>query len=135
MPHCPSCRKGSFKDQHAVTMHMSQPTSGCNTWINNLISIQKSVTTKPQTPSLLGDASHNCDTVSNPVSMDLDWKQVSAIIWLRTKHSPLNQHLHQIKHTMTPYCPACPIQEETIKHFLLDFPQYHHKRNILKNKI
>ena len=43
MPRCPSYRKGGFKDQHAVMMHMSQPTSGCNTWVNDLVSIQESL--------------------------------------------------------------------------------------------
>ena len=40
MPHCPNCGKGGFKDHVAVGNHMSQPTSGCNTWVNDLISLQ-----------------------------------------------------------------------------------------------
>ena len=40
MPHCPSCSKG-FKDAASVAMHMSQPTSGCNTWVNDLVCLQE----------------------------------------------------------------------------------------------
>ncbi|KAG1800628.1 hypothetical protein EV424DRAFT_1352084 [Suillus variegatus] len=46
---CPSCGKGSFKDHVAVTRHMSQPCSGCNTWLQNLICL---------------------DELNNPVNMD-----------------------------------------------------------------
>jgi hypothetical protein len=38
MPRCPSCGKG-FKDPTAVANHMSQPASGCNTWVDNLVSL------------------------------------------------------------------------------------------------
>ncbi|KAG1899631.1 uncharacterized protein F5891DRAFT_1189439 [Suillus fuscotomentosus] len=39
---CPSCGKGSFKDHVAVARHMSQPRSGCNTWLQNLICLDES---------------------------------------------------------------------------------------------
>ncbi|KAG1884486.1 uncharacterized protein F5891DRAFT_971192 [Suillus fuscotomentosus] len=34
---CPSCGKGGFKDDVAVARHMSQPRSGCSTWLQDLI--------------------------------------------------------------------------------------------------
>lgn len=34
--HCPSCGK-FFKDHTSVARHMSQPRSGCNTWLEDLI--------------------------------------------------------------------------------------------------
>ena len=37
---CPSCSKG-FKDDVSIAMHMSQPTSGCNTWVNSLVRLQQ----------------------------------------------------------------------------------------------
>ena len=40
MPCCPNCGKGGFKDHVAIGNHMSQPTSGCNTWVDNLISLR-----------------------------------------------------------------------------------------------
>ena len=40
MPHCPSCGKG-FKDNVFIAMHMSQPTSSCNIWVNSLIHLQQ----------------------------------------------------------------------------------------------
>jgi len=45
MPHCPSCGKG-FKSESSVAMHMGQPRSGCNTWINNLVRIHESLHTE-----------------------------------------------------------------------------------------
>ncbi|KAG1849728.1 hypothetical protein F4604DRAFT_1934746 [Suillus subluteus] len=34
---CPSCSKTGFKDQVTVARHVSQPRSGCNTWLQDLI--------------------------------------------------------------------------------------------------
>ncbi|KAG2122736.1 hypothetical protein DEU56DRAFT_745840 [Suillus clintonianus] len=36
MPHCPSCGK-LLRDHTSVARHMSQPRSGCNTWLDDLI--------------------------------------------------------------------------------------------------
>ncbi|KAG1838044.1 hypothetical protein DFJ58DRAFT_734059 [Suillus subalutaceus] len=33
---CPSCGKGGFKNDVAVARHMSQPRSGCSTWLQDL---------------------------------------------------------------------------------------------------
>ena len=40
MPCCPSCAKG-FKDAASVAMHMSQPASGCNNWVNDLVRLRE----------------------------------------------------------------------------------------------
>ncbi|KAG2106248.1 uncharacterized protein F5147DRAFT_653992 [Suillus discolor] len=37
---CPSCGKTGFKDQVAVARHMSQPCSGCSTWLQDLIHLR-----------------------------------------------------------------------------------------------
>lgn len=37
MLQCPSCRKGGFDTHEAVARHMSQPRSGCSTWIEDTI--------------------------------------------------------------------------------------------------
>ncbi|KAG1753541.1 uncharacterized protein EDB91DRAFT_1285700 [Suillus paluster] len=34
---CPSCGKDGFKTDTAVARHMSQPRSGCNSWLDELI--------------------------------------------------------------------------------------------------
>ncbi|KAG1876909.1 hypothetical protein C8R48DRAFT_768476 [Suillus tomentosus] len=38
MPHCPSCGK-VLKDHTSVARHMSQPRSGCNTWLDDIIKL------------------------------------------------------------------------------------------------
>jgi len=43
-----SCGKG-FKDAASVAMHMSQPTSGCNTWVNDLVCLQEEELGLPST--------------------------------------------------------------------------------------
>jgi hypothetical protein len=39
--YCPSCGK-KFKDHSSVARHMSQPLSGCNTWLDDLIQLEQS---------------------------------------------------------------------------------------------
>jgi len=48
MPRCLSCSKG-FKDAASVAMHMTQPTSGCNTWVNDLVRLQEEELGLPST--------------------------------------------------------------------------------------
>jgi hypothetical protein len=55
MPRCPSCGKG-FKDPTAVANHMSQPASGCNTWVDNLVSLRDSL--RPTTTSSESSVGH-----------------------------------------------------------------------------
>ncbi|KAG1835810.1 hypothetical protein DFJ58DRAFT_735457 [Suillus subalutaceus] len=38
MPQCPSCGK-ILKDHTSVARHMSQPRSGCNTWLEDIIKL------------------------------------------------------------------------------------------------
>ncbi|KAF8425727.1 hypothetical protein L210DRAFT_3421137 [Boletus edulis BED1] len=67
MPRCPSCGRGGFKDHHAVAMHMSQPKSGCNTWVNNLVHLQESLAL----PSSAGRPRRDA-TPDATVPMDID---------------------------------------------------------------
>ena len=48
----------------------------------------------------------------------------SVLTQLRTGHIPLNEHLHRIKLSETPYCPYCPRTLESINHFLLHCSKY-----------
>lgn len=41
MPRCPSCGKNGFANHEAVARHMSQPSSGCSTWSDNLIRLHE----------------------------------------------------------------------------------------------
>ncbi|KAG2135239.1 hypothetical protein DEU56DRAFT_738039, partial [Suillus clintonianus] len=59
----------------------------------------------------------------------------SLYVQLRTRHVPLNQHLHRINRSDTPHCPICPGINETIHHLLFDCPQYQHERHILVNAL
>lgn len=61
--------------------------------------------------------------------------QASIYTQLRTRHTPLNLHLHRIGKSDTPYCPSCPETNETIHHYLFDCPQYAHERHILTNAL
>lgn len=51
-------------------------------------------------------------------------RQTSIYTQLRTRHVPLNHHLHCIKRSDSPHCPICPGIDETIHHYLFDCPQY-----------
>jgi ribonuclease HI len=66
----------------------------------------------------------------------LDRRQASILFQLRTGHIGLNQHLFRIHKSETPSCPHCQgITVETIKHFLLDCPQYARERHELRLKL
>jgi len=55
----------------------------------------------------------------------LDRRQASLLFQLCTGHIALNHHLFCIHKSETPACPHCRgITVETVKHFLLDCPQY-----------
>ena len=50
---------------------------------------------------------------------------------LRTNHLPLNQHLFRIHRSETPVCPYCGgIMVESVRHFVLECPQYCHEHFI-----
>ena len=55
--------------------------------------------------------------------------QSSLLFQLRTGHIPLNSHLHRIKRSDTPFCPSCPNQQETVRHFILECTAYSHIRS------
>ncbi|KAF8836316.1 hypothetical protein BDN67DRAFT_884037, partial [Paxillus ammoniavirescens] len=62
-------------------------------------------------------------------------QQSSILVWLHTKHSSLNVHLHRMKKADTPFCPYCPGITEDVPHFLLMCPQYPRKRHILMRQL
>jgi len=65
MPCCPSCGKGYFKDAASVAMNMSQPTSGCNNWVNDLVRLREELdllsTSTVANPSHFAPHSHLSD--------------------------------------------------------------------------
>ncbi|KAF9235752.1 hypothetical protein BU15DRAFT_15569, partial [Melanogaster broomeanus] len=62
-------------------------------------------------------------------------RHASMLIWLRTKHSLLNDHMHRIAKSDTPDCPHCPGSYENASHYLLTCPQYARERFILSQKL
>jgi ribonuclease HI len=67
---------------------------------------------------------------------DLDRRQASLLFQLRSGHIGLNHHLFRIRRSETPSCPHCRgITVETVKHFLLDCPQYVRERHELRVKL
>jgi ribonuclease HI len=50
--------------------------------------------------------------------------QTSILMQMRTAQLGLNRHLYQIDQTDEPYCPHCPQEEETVRHFLIDCGYY-----------
>jgi ribonuclease HI len=62
-------------------------------------------------------------------------RTASFYIQMRTRHVPLNFHLHRIKKSDTPRCPICPEIDETIHHYLFDCPQYRRERHLLSNAL
>jgi ribonuclease HI len=50
--------------------------------------------------------------------------QTSMLMQMRTARTGLNQHLFQLHQADEPYCPHCPQEEETVRHFLIDCGYY-----------
>jgi ribonuclease HI len=50
--------------------------------------------------------------------------QTSILIQLRTARVGLNRHLYQLHQAPDPYCPHCPGEEETVRHYLIDCSYY-----------
>ena len=70
------------------------------------------------------------------LTQDLERRQASLLIQLRTGHIGLNQHLFRIRKAETPTCPHCRgITVETVKHFLLVCPKYAHERHQLRHQL
>ena len=66
----------------------------------------------------------------------LDRRQASLLFQLRSGHIALNHHLFRIRRSETPSCPHCQgITVKTVKHFLLDCPQYVRERHKLRIKL
>jgi ribonuclease HI len=67
---------------------------------------------------------------------NLDRRQASILFQLRSGHIGLNQHLFRIRRSDTPSCPHCQDNPaESVKHFLLDCPQYARERHELRRKL
>jgi hypothetical protein len=67
---------------------------------------------------------------------NLDRRQASLLFQLHSGHVALNHHLFCICRSETPSCPHCQgITVETVKHFLLDCPQYVRERHKLRIKL
>ncbi|KAF8551746.1 hypothetical protein OG21DRAFT_1466738, partial [Imleria badia] len=52
-----------------------------------------------------------------------------------TGHCPLNSHLHRIKRSPSPHCASCPDEIETVRHYLLDCPQFARERSLLTRSL
>lgn len=61
--------------------------------------------------------------------------ETSALIQLRTRHIPLNAHLHRIKQVDHPFCRFCPGTREDVPHLLLQCPQYINERVKLQREL
>ncbi|OJA19689.1 hypothetical protein AZE42_13476 [Rhizopogon vesiculosus] len=59
----------------------------------------------------------------------------SLLMNLRSRHIPLNRHLHRIGKSDSPNCAHCPQDEETIHHYLFDCSHVRHERHILTNTL
>jgi hypothetical protein len=47
---------------------------------------------------------------------------MSILLQLRTGHAPLCKHLHKLERHVSPMCPYCKQEEETVQHFLVKCP-------------
>jgi hypothetical protein len=63
--------------------------------------------------------------------------QSTALIWLRTGFAPLRKHLHSIHaHDIdSPLCASCGLEDETVRHLLLDCPTYENARRRLRAEL
>lgn len=59
----------------------------------------------------------------------------SILTQLRTRHIPLNAHLHRIGKRDLPDCKYCVGVKETTHHYLLDCPRYANQRHTLRRKL
>jgi ribonuclease HI len=60
--------------------------------------------------------------------------QSALLIRLRTGHAQLNADLHRIGAVDDPTCEDCEIEDETVKHYLLDCPAHEDARRPLRAK-
>ncbi|KAF9233871.1 hypothetical protein BU15DRAFT_10917, partial [Melanogaster broomeanus] len=69
------------------------------------------------------------------LTSSLSRRHTSILIWLHTRHTLLNAHLHRMARSDTPDCPHCPGIAEDVGHFIFGRPQYAHERHILSDKL
>jgi len=71
------------------------------------------------------------------ITSSLNRRQASILTQLRTGHAPINQHLHRIGKSDTPYCPqsTCIRATEDIRHLIFTCPRYAQERYHLTQKI
>jgi hypothetical protein len=60
--------------------------------------------------------------------------QSALVIRLRTGHAQLNTDLHRKGLVESPMCEDCEIEDETVKHYLLDCPAHEDARRPLRAK-
>ncbi|KAG2073309.1 hypothetical protein BDR04DRAFT_1010961, partial [Suillus decipiens] len=65
------------------------------------------------------------------LAQHLPKQHISMLLWLRTKHISLNQHLFYIGKSPMPNCPHCEEMAEIVMHFLLSCSHYARARHIL----
>ncbi|KAF9231252.1 hypothetical protein BU15DRAFT_56394 [Melanogaster broomeanus] len=65
----------------------------------------------------------------------LSRRHASMLVWIRTKHSSLNKHMHRITKSDTPNCPHCPESVEDVPHYILSCPHYVQERFLLARKL
>lgn len=69
------------------------------------------------------------------LAQHLPKRHISLLIWLRTRHISLNQHLFRIGRSPTPNCPHCATTAETMLHFLIICPHYARAHHILTSAL
>ncbi|KAG1847694.1 hypothetical protein DFJ58DRAFT_730105 [Suillus subalutaceus] len=77
MPQCPSCGK-ILKDHTSVARHMSQPRSGCNTWLEDIIKLNSLI--PPLDPSSKSKDT-NVKTTSAKVKESGDGPRATQLGW------------------------------------------------------
>ena len=63
--------------------------------------------------------------------MDIPRKHASILMQLYTGHTPLAKHLHHIRKTDSPTCPACHQNEEMVEHLILHCTAHCAARQVL----
>lgn len=61
-------------------------------------------------------------------------KQASLLYQLKVGHVPLAKHLHRIKKSETPICPACQEEVESVHHFIIRCPAHQHWRDVMRTE-
>ena len=62
-------------------------------------------------------------------------RHTSALVQLRTGHTPLNHHLARIGKVPSPACARCGAAYKTVHHYVLMCPAYQKERSILRWKV